>query len=95
MPDALLIVNLAAALVVAAFILTYAGRPWYRSRYGVSIMSMKAAVLAVAVGGLARHLGWQGASDAALTVAWALLTVVMAWRLHMLWTDRDPTDKTD
>lgn len=90
----LLASNVAACLLLAAFMGIYWFRAqWWRSAHGRSIMSMKAAVLLVAVGGLLRRLGLDADADRLLVVGWAAVAVVMAWRTWMLWHDTARVDR--
>ena len=89
----LLAVNVAACLLLAAFMGIYWFRAqWWRSAHGRSIMAMKAAVLLVAVGGLLRRLALDADADRLLVVGWAAVSVVMAWRTCMLWQDTSRRD---
>lgn len=84
----LLAVNVAACLILAAFMGIYWARAeWWRSAHGRSIMSMKSAVLLVACGGLLRRLDLDAEADRLLIVGWAAVAVVMTWRTCMLWHD--------
>ena len=90
----LLAANAAAALLLAGFMGIYWFRAeWWRSAHGRSIMSMKGAVLLVAVGGLLRRLGLDWDADRLLVVGWAAVAVVMAWRTWMLWHDTARVDR--
>lgn len=90
----LLVANLAASVILVAFILIYWCRAeWWRSPHGRSIMSMKMAVLLVAIGGLLRRLDHDGYADKLLVVGWAAVAVVMAWRTWMLWHDTARIDR--
>lgn len=80
-----------AAVLLVAFIATYATRTWYRSPTGRSIMATKIAVLTVAVGTLL-WLASRPAAHTVLTVGWSAVGIIIAWRLWMHWRDR-PRDK--
>ena len=90
----LLAANAAAALLLAGFMAIYWFRAeWWRSAHGRSIMSMKGAVLLVAVGGLLRRLGLDWDADRLLVVGWSAVAIVMAWRTWMLWHDTARVDR--
>lgn len=89
----LLAVNVAACLILVAFMGIYWARAeWWRSAHGRSIMAMKAAVLLVAVGGLCRRLDRHDLADGVILIGWAAVAVVMAWRTCMLWQDTSRRD---
>lgn len=84
----LFVANVAAVSILVTFITVYWCRAeWWRSPHGRSIMSMKMAVLLVAIGGLLRRLGFDGDADKLLVVGWSAVAVVMTWRTWMLWHD--------
>ena len=84
----LLLANLTVVLLLLGFIAIYHARaPWWASPHGRSIVSMKAAVLAVAVGELLRRFDQDDIADRVVLVGWIAVAVVMLWRTWMLWHD--------
>ena len=97
MDIALLIANVSAVALLVGFVTIYHLRAeWWRSPHGRSIVAMKVAVLAVALGGLCRRADMQSLADGVILIGWVAVSVVMAWRTRMLWRDTRPeTEPTD
>lgn len=84
----LLVGNVVATMALLAFILVYARVYWWRNEYGRSIMSMKVAVLCLAIGALFRRAGDEDMAISIIMVGWWMIAVVMIWRTSMLWKNQ-------
>lgn len=84
----LLVGNILAAIALVSFILLYARVYWWKNEYGRSIMSMKVAVLFLAIGALFRRAGDEDMAISIIMVGWWLIALVIIWRTSMLWKNQ-------
>lgn len=89
----LLVGNVVATIALIAFILVYARVYWWKNEYGRSIMSMKLAVLCLAIGTLFRRGGDEDMAISIIMVGWWMIAIVMIWRTSMLWKNQSDRRK--
>jgi len=89
----LLVGNVVATIALITFILVYARVYWWKDEYGRSIMSMKLAVLCLALGTLFRRAGDEDMAISIIMVGWWMIAIVMIWRTSMLWKNQSDRRK--